>query len=81
LVGNFVLPRFVATVTASTRVVGLPIAVWVITVLILGFANTSGGDVMVPGYGQAQYVALAMLFGGALAGAIGVLRQVARRSV
>ncbi len=72
---NFALPRLMRQFIDSGPLVALPTALWVLTVIVLGFANTGDGDVIVPGYGQSQYVALATIFLGALAGAIGLMRS------
>ena len=43
--------------------------------IALGFTNTSHGSVLVPGYGDGEYVGLALFFVGTLAGFISVMRE------
>ena len=48
--------------------------------IVLSYVNTSHGSVLVPGYGKDQYVALALFFGGTLAGFVSVIRELIRRN-
>ncbi len=73
LVVNIWLPRAVRSLTGSTPLSVLPGLAWLIVIYFLGFRARPKGDVLLPGYGQAQYVAMALLMVGLVAGAIGVL--------
>ena len=76
--GNFLVPPMVGRFVRSVPIIALPVGLWVTTSIGLGFANTKDGDVLVPGYGQGQYVAIATLFLGTLAGVVSVLRTGSR---
>jgi hypothetical protein len=74
VVGNFALPTLVSALVDSAAATVLPVLAWLITAVALGFVNTGDGDVLVPGYGQGQYVALGVFFGGVLAGVVATVR-------
>jgi uncharacterized membrane protein YgcG len=78
IVLNVALPRLVATMVDWLWAVALPAICWVLTVIVLGFTNTGSGSVLVPGYGQGQYVSLGLFFGGILAAFVSVIRERAR---
>ena len=48
-------------------------------VIVLGFTNTARGSVLVPGYGDGQYVGLALFFIGTLAGAVSLVNVLTPR--
>jgi hypothetical protein len=73
LVLNVFLPRAVRLLTGSTALAILPVLAWLIVVYLLGFRARPKGDVLLPGYGQAQYVAIALLLLGLTAGTFGVM--------
>jgi hypothetical protein len=72
---NAALPGLVARTVEWRAAIALPIVVWVIAVIVLGFANTGHGSVLVPGYGADEYVGLALFFVGALVGFVSVVRE------
>jgi hypothetical protein len=72
---NAVLPWLVARTVDWRAAIALPIVVWVIAVIVLGFANTGHGSVLVPGYGADEYVGLGLFFVGALVGFVSVVRE------
>jgi hypothetical protein len=72
---NVALPRLVRLLVDWRFAIALPLIGWVLTVLALNVFNTGHGTVLVPGYGQGQYVGVALFFGGALAGFVGVVRE------
>jgi hypothetical protein len=72
---NAALPWLVARTVDWRAAIALPIVVWVIAVIVLGFANTGHGSVLVPGYGADEYVGLALFFVGALVGFVSVVRE------
>jgi hypothetical protein len=78
-VGNIALPRLVSVLHDSGIAIALPSILWVTTVFGIGTVNTSGGDVLVPGGGNDQYVSLGLLFGGTLACVIGTVRANGKR--
>jgi hypothetical protein len=75
VVVNIALPRLVAIMMDWLWAVALPVLCWVATVIALGFTNTGSGSVLVPGYGQGQYVSLGLFFGGILAAFVSVIRE------
>jgi hypothetical protein len=75
VVVNVALPRLVRVMVDWRWAIALPMVAWVVTVIVLGYANSGSGSVLVPGYGQGQYVALALFFVGTLAGFISVIRE------
>jgi hypothetical protein len=75
LVVNFGLPRLVRIMVDWRFAIALPIVCWVVTLIVLNLVNVNSGTVLVPGYGKDQYVGLALFFGGALAGFVGVIRE------
>jgi len=74
VVVNWMLPVLVHTMAAWRWVIGLPLLSWLAGVIVLGFTNTARGSVLVPGYGDGQYVGLGLFFIGTLAGAVSVVR-------
>jgi hypothetical protein len=74
IVLNAVLPRLVALTVDWRWAIGLPLALWVITLIVLAYVNTGHGSVLVPGYGDGQYVGLGLFFVGTVAGFLGVVR-------
>jgi hypothetical protein len=75
VVVNFSLPRLVRIMVDWRFAIALPIVCWVVTLIVLNLVNVNSGTVLVPGYGNDQYVGLALFFGGVLAGFVGVIRE------
>ena len=71
---NIALPGLVNAMVEWRSAIGVPLLAWLLTTIVLGFANTGGGSVLVPGSGADGYVGLALFFVGTLAGFIGVVR-------
>jgi hypothetical protein len=79
LVGNIMLPRLLRGVVNSALIAALPIMLWVIVVLVLGFTPMPAGDVLLPGYGKGQYVGEGVLLVGLFAGVLSVFIDNGRR--
>jgi hypothetical protein len=75
VVVNFALPWLVRMVVDWRWAIAAPMICWLVTAIVLGFTNTGGGSVLLPGGGADGYVGLALFFVGTLAGFIGVIRQ------
>jgi hypothetical protein len=75
VVVNVALPMLVRRTVDWRWAVWLPIVGWVVAAFALGFTNTGSGSVLVPGYGNDEYVGLALYFIGTLAGFISVMRE------
>jgi hypothetical protein len=73
LVGNLGLPRLMREINPAAWAVSLPAAIWLVVVLVLWLLPRPEGDVLVPGYGDDQYVATGLLFGGCVAAVAGIL--------
>jgi hypothetical protein len=71
---NVVLPRLAYATGGRLAFAWLPVISWVIVVGVLSVANTSRGNVVLPGYGKAQYVAQGLLLLGVLAGFVSAIR-------
>lgn len=69
LIGNLALPRALRFIVGSTGLGALPFVAWAIVILIVGFYPDAMGDVLLPGYGDGQYVGGALLVVGLTAGA------------
>jgi hypothetical protein len=74
IVLNVALPRLTRMTVDWGWAIALPLVSWIVVAIVLGFTNTSR-SILVPGSGQASYVALAFYFLGTLAGFISVLRE------
>jgi hypothetical protein len=72
LIGNVFLGRGLRALVGSQGLATLPLVAWIIVVFYLGFRADAKGDVLLPGYGQGQYVALALPLVGILAGFISI---------
>jgi hypothetical protein len=68
LVCNSYLPRAVRMFTDSTGLALLPVAAWVVVLIYFGLVPNPMGDVLLPGYGQGQYVGEGLLVIGLLVG-------------
>ena len=73
--GNIFLGRGLRSLTGSTGLASLPLLVWVLVIFFMGFVADSMGDVLLPGYGQGQYVALALPLLGILAGVMSIFLE------
>jgi hypothetical protein len=73
--GNIFLARGLRSLTGSTGLASLPLVVWVLVIFFMGFVADSMGDVLLPGYGQGQYVALALPLVGILAGVMSIFLE------
>jgi hypothetical protein len=71
---NIALPRLVRMTVDWGWAIALPLVSWILVAIVLGFTNTNK-SILVPGSGQASYVALGFYFLGTLAGFVSVLRQ------
>jgi hypothetical protein len=78
IIGNVLLPHLVHSLVDWRWAIAAPFIGWLVAVIALSYFNANGGTVLVPGYGQAQYVGLALIFIGTLAGFIGVVREFGR---
>jgi hypothetical protein len=78
VVGNVLLPHLVHSLADWKWAISAPFIGWLVAVIALSYFNNSSGTVLVPGYGQGQYVGLALFFIGTLAGFIGVVRELGR---
>ncbi len=74
VIGNVALPRLAYNLVESRAALVGPLLCWLVVVVGLGSVSPGAGSVLVPGYGDGQYVGLALFFVGAAAGFIGVLR-------
>lgn len=72
---NVALPIMVRATVDWSWAIWLPIVCWIVVAFALGFTNASHGSVLVPGYGDGEYVGLALYFVGTLAGFISVMRE------
>jgi len=72
LIGNVGIPRALRFIVDSGGLAGLPLVAWIIVMFVAGFVPDSMGDVLLPGYGQGQYVSVALLLVGLVAGALAV---------
>jgi hypothetical protein len=72
LLANSLLPRMLRGLTRSPGLASLPVLVWTAIVLVLGFYPNPMGDVIVPGYGDGQYVGEALILVGILVGVLSV---------
>jgi hypothetical protein len=68
LIGNVYFPRAVWWLTDSTGLAFLPTVGWVVVLIYFGIVPNPMGDVLLPGYGQGQYVGQALLVVGLIAG-------------
>ncbi|MBV9593073.1 MAG: hypothetical protein JO147_04655 [Actinobacteria bacterium] len=75
IAGNLGLPWLIREIQPTRWSVCVPAVCWVLVVLGLGFTSRPEGDVLLPGYGDGEWVAYALLLIGALAAAIGVIRM------
>jgi hypothetical protein len=75
---NYAVPRLVHSLADWKWAILAPFVAWLVTVIALNTLNTGGGSVLVPGYGDGQYVGLALFFIGTLAGFISVVREFGR---
>jgi polyferredoxin len=75
VVVNVALPRLMRITVEWRWAIALPIIAWVVVLIVLGYANTGRGSVLVPGYGGGEYVGLGLFFLGALAGFVSVVRE------
>ena len=75
---NVALPRLARTLTDSTAVTVLPFAFWLVTVIVIGVFPRPEGDVVLPAGNGLQWVSYGVLLGGAVAGAVTVVRSGAR---
>ena len=66
---NVAIPRAVRTASGSGRAAALPVAVWLLVVVVFGTVARPEGDVILPG-GSLSWVTYGVLLGGALAGAV-----------
>jgi hypothetical protein len=73
--GNIFLARGLRSLTGSTGLASLPLIVWVLVIFFMGFVADAMGDVLLPGYGQGQYVALALPLVGILAGVMSIFLE------
>jgi hypothetical protein len=78
IIGNVLLPHLVHSLVDWKWAISAPFVGWLLAVIALSYFNNSSGTVLVPGYGQGQYVGLALFFIGTLAGFIGVVRELGR---
>jgi len=81
IVLNIALPILVRMTVEWNWAIALPVVAWVVTIITLGYANTGHGSVLVPGYGDGEWVGLAVFFVGTLAGFVSVIRERALRAV
>lgn len=65
---NVLLPRLGKALVPTTAAAVLPFVSWLIVVVAVGWFARPEGDVVLPGGSGAEWVGLAMTFGGALAG-------------
>lgn len=77
VVVNLALPGLLSVLVDGRWVIAVPLLAWLATAIVLGFANTGGGSILVPGNGADGYVGLALFFVGTLAGFLGVVRFLA----
>jgi hypothetical protein len=75
VVGNAFLASGLRALVGSAGLASLPLVAWILVVFFMGFANDSKGDVLLPGYGQGQYVALGLPLVGLLAGFVSLFLE------
>jgi hypothetical protein len=68
LVGNIAIPRGLRSIVGSSGLAALPLLAWIAIMFVVGFVPNSMGDVLLPGYGQGQYVGEGLLLIGIVAG-------------
>lgn len=71
---NILIPRAVRAATGSTRAATLPVALWLLVVIVFGTLTRPEGDVILPG-GTLSWVTYGVLLGGAIAGALTLVVQ------
>jgi hypothetical protein len=81
VVGNVFLARGLRALVGSHGLASLPLVAWILVVFFMGFAADSKGDVLLPGYGQGQYVALGLPLVGLLAGFVSIFLEPRPRRV
>jgi Family of unknown function (DUF6113) len=67
LATNAALPLLARRLTGNTLAAAIPVALWVICVLLLGTSRPEG-DVLLPGGGNVQLVSYGLIVAGALSG-------------
>jgi len=68
LVANVVLPVLAGRLIGAGWAAALPWLCWFVTVVALGMTPRAEGDVLLPGGGAQEWVSLATVFVGAIAG-------------
>lgn len=68
IVGNVVLPRLGNAILGSVKGAVLPVALWLIVILVPTLYNRPEGDLFVLGVHGQQYAYYGLLFAGAIAG-------------
>lgn len=72
ILSNFALPRLARAMVPSTAAAATPFIVWLVVMVGFGLVTRPEGDVILPG-GDLQWVTYGVLFGGALAGVVGIV--------
>lgn len=75
IAGNVVLPRMGFGAVRSPVGAVLPVLLWLVVVLVPGLYNRPEGDLFVLGEHGQQYAYYGMLFSGAIAGFVTVIRS------
>jgi hypothetical protein len=75
MAGNILLARLAVRQTGSIAAGAVPVALWLIVVIVLSLPRAEG-DLIVPG----SVTGLVFLFGGTVAGAFGVASEITRRA-
>lgn len=68
IAGNVALPRLARSLVDRTWAAVLPVAVWLVVTVGLGFTARPEGDVLLPGGGYVQWVGFGVFLGGLAAG-------------
>jgi hypothetical protein len=74
IVLNIALPNLAHNLSESRAAIVAPLLCWLVVEVGLASVSPGNASVLVPGYGDGQYVGLALFFVGALAGFVGVIR-------
>jgi hypothetical protein len=72
ILSNLALPRLARALIPSTGVAAVPFIMWLVVMVGFGLVTRPEGDVILPG-GELQWVTYGLLFGGALAGVVGIV--------
>ncbi|HSY14384.1 MAG TPA: hypothetical protein VK816_00230 [Jatrophihabitantaceae bacterium] len=77
--GNIALPRLLRGLTGSIGIAAIGVVVWLLVFFVLAFWPSPEGDVLLPGYGDGQYVSYALMLAGPLVGILALTLDTGER--